>query len=141
MSTFSAASATSLMLFLTSFSLTFFSIVTPRLEIIEPAHMLSMKMKKIKQTLLNVAMAVVSSLSFPAGTGTSCGTCAPLRNIVKAKIAGVIIKISPTVSSTYPTIFSAFSGFMAKAYVFLPVKAFAVSFPRDKLAVDVFGKS
>ena len=103
--------------------------------------MLSMKMKKIKQTLLNVAIAVVSPLSFPAGTGTSCGTCAPLRNIAKAKIAGVIIKINPTVSSTYPTIFSALSGFMAKAYVFLPVKGFAVSFPRDKLAVDVFGKS
>lgn len=129
MSIFSAASATSLRLFLTSFSLTSFSIVTPRLEIIEPAHMVTMKMKKIKQTLLNVAMAAVSSLSFPAGTGTSCGTSAPLKNIVKAKIAGVIIKVSPRVSSTYPTIFSAFSGFMTKAYAFLSVKGFAVSFP------------
>ena len=68
---FFIASVASSRLFLTNLSLTSFTSVTPRVETIEPAHTIMMKMKNIRHTLLNVAMAFVSSASCADGTGTS----------------------------------------------------------------------
>ncbi len=105
------ASVASSRLFLTSLSLTSFTSVTPRVETIEPAHTIMMKMKNIMHTLLNVAMAFVSSASCTAGTGTSCGTCAPFKNTQRARQAGRIMNIKPTASNKYPAVFSIFQAF------------------------------
>jgi len=49
----------------------------PRLEIIEPAQMITMKMNKTRQILLTVATALANSPS--VGTGTKSGICVPLK--------------------------------------------------------------
>jgi len=72
-------------LFLTNFSLTSFIIVTPRLEIIDPAQAIIMKRKKTKQTLLKVAAALANSASDIAEAEINCGTCEPLRKIEIAR--------------------------------------------------------
>lgn len=72
-------------LFLTNFSLTSFIIVTPRLEIIDPAQAIIMKRKKTRQTLLKVVAALANSASDVAGVEINCGTCDPLRKIEIAR--------------------------------------------------------
>ena len=58
-----------------------------------------MKVKKIRQTLLKVASALVKSPSDPSGEGTSWGICRLLRKIKNATTAGTIIRSKPMISS------------------------------------------
>jgi hypothetical protein len=57
--------------------------VMPRLEIIEPAQTITMKMKKIRQILLNVAEALANPSSPSVGTGTNCVFVSHLKRVNK----------------------------------------------------------